>query len=288
MFNPMLVTRVCRRRFPPPSTSSRLLSYGKWVSTNEKYDNEGGLAVFGSYAKSYDSHRPFYPPELWADVMISTENPRRAVDVCSGTGRGAKALKRLLGVENVMAVDLDRGMLAEIGEGIDTIQASAESMPIADGEVDLVTCLQAFHWLDAVKTLDEFDRILKPNGRAVIAWNDRDLKDDFVNSWETLIERYNPKYSRHLKQAESYIPLMEHSSFGMTQRNYVNGQMLTADDFVDQMFTFSYVKNVLGDIESVEIERDARELVLDHFGLEGDEGAFMMKWTTKAFFLDKQ
>lgn len=281
---------VCRHRLPPftPFTPSRLFTYGKWVSGNEKYDDDGGLTVFGSYAKSYDRCRPFYPPGLWTDAICTENSPvRRAVDVCAGTGRGAKALKRL-GVEDVMAVDLDRGMLAEIGEGINTVWASAESMPIKDGDVDLVTCLQAFHWLDAVKTLDEFDRILKPNGRVVIAWNDRDLDDNFVDSWETLVERYNPKYSRDLKVAETYLPLMEHGAFSLTRRNYANEQILTANEFVEQMFTFSYVKNVLGESELVEIERHVREMVFSHFGVKGDEGTFMMKWTTKAFFLDKE
>jgi len=293
-----IVLFVSGLRRPRPSTSiskpsSRLLSsYGKWVPADEKYDDEGGLAVFGSYAKSYDRIRPFYPKELWADAIGGdTNHPvRRAVDVACGTGRGAHALKRS-GVEDVIAVDLDSGMLDEIGEGITTIQASAESMPtIADGTADLVTCLQAFHWLDAPKTLDEFDRILRPNsGRAVIAWNDRDLEDDFVDAWESLVERYNPKYDRDLKQAEKYIPSMVHESFGgPTQRNYANEQVLTADDFVEQMFTFSYVKNVLNEIEKVEIERETRKLVKNHFGLEGSEGGFVLNWTTKAFFLDKR
>ena len=274
--------------------SSRLLSsYGNWVPSDEKYDDRGGLAVFGSYAKSYDKIRPFYPKELWADALArgDTKNMpvRRAVDVACGTGRGAHALKRA-GVDDVIAVDLDSGMLEEIGEGIATIQASADDMPaIGDGTVDVVTCLQAFHWLDAKKTLDEFDRILRPpDGRAVIAWNDRDLEDDFVDAWETLVETYNPKYNRELKQAEKYIPSMEHGSFPvMTQRNYVNEQMLTADDFVEQMFTFSYVKNVLNESEQVKIERETRELVKNHFGLEGSEGRFVLSWSTKAFFLDR-
>lgn len=277
-----------RRRLP---SSSRLLSsYGKWVADGEKYDAEGGLAVFGSYANSYDSYRPGYPPELWRDTLGTSSLPkvRRAVDVCAGTGRGAKALHRW-GVEDVIAVDFDQGMLAEIGEGIATVQASAEHMPtIKDGDVDLVTCLQAFHWLDAARTLDEFERILTPRGKALIAWNDRDLGDDFVDALESLIERYNPQYTRALKIAENYLPSIErHGAFGITRRDYVNEQRLTANDFVQQLFTFSYVKNVLGESESESIERDVRRLILEHYGLTKNEQTFTMKWTTKAFFLNK-
>jgi hypothetical protein len=48
--------------------------------------------------------------------------------------------------------------------------------------------------------------------RILVAWNDRDLSDDFVSEWETLVERYNPKYNRDMEVAENYeYQLNEHN-----------------------------------------------------------------------------
>lgn len=43
-------------------------------------------------------------------------------------------------------------------------QCVAEELPFADGSVDLMTAMSAFHWFDRPRFLREAHRVLKPRG----------------------------------------------------------------------------------------------------------------------------
>ena len=45
-----------------------------------------------------------------------------------------------------------------------SLSGTAESVPLPDASVDLITVGQAVHWFDAYRSRQEFDRILKPGG----------------------------------------------------------------------------------------------------------------------------
>jgi ubiquinone/menaquinone biosynthesis C-methylase UbiE len=73
------------------------------------------LNVFGECAESYDRIRPNCPTALWDDALagmnIDIQN-LTALDVCAGTGFGAKASINK-GLKNVIAVDTDQKMLQQ-------------------------------------------------------------------------------------------------------------------------------------------------------------------------------
>lgn len=164
--------------------------------------------------------RPDYPTALWDDAAagmdIDIQN-LTVLDVCAGTGFGAKASINK-GFKNVIAVDTDKKMLQQLlvnsnigndssinndNNNTRTIQARANDMcsKIQVQSVDLVICLQAFHWLDARIALNEFSQVLKNctgnnkenatyssdsnsssnRSRILVAWNDRTFSDDFVS-----------------------------------------------------------------------------------------------------------
>jgi len=151
---------------------------------------------------------------------------------------------------------------------------------ISPSSVDLIVCLQAFHWLDAPLSLSKFTQVLSEKGKVCIAWNDRDLSDDFIREWEGLVERRNTKYTRYIKLAENYEHLLTHSSLhSFTKNTYPNPQTMTADTFVELMKTFSYVRNALSSSSLDELEVETRELVKRHYG----EGTFELHWTTKVY-----
>ena len=273
--------------------------YGEWVNRgawSREGQLEGGsrkeMDVFGAFAGEYDAARPSYPSAMWDDILSDHSEPGYvAADVAAGTGRGAVELvKRGF---NTKALDLDPKMLQEIekfGFNIETCVASAEDLGLPSESVDVLVSLQAFHWFDAPKALQEFSRVLKkPDGIVAIAWNDRDLNVDWIGEMEDILEKFNPLYNREIKVAENVVKngaLFEESGHFKCEgvERYPNPVSMTMDSLLAQLWTFSYVRNCFGHDEdkSQEFSNEIRNLVLRH---HGEDSKFDLPWVCKAFRL---
>jgi SAM-dependent methyltransferase len=73
-----------------------------------------------------------------------------------------------------------RDQLAALLPGLDVREGTAERLPLPDGDVDVVTVAQAFHWFDAPVALAEIRRVLRPGGHLFLVWNTRDRDHDWV------------------------------------------------------------------------------------------------------------
>jgi SAM-dependent methyltransferase len=71
--------------------------------------------------------------------------------------------------------------------GVRTAVASAEDIPLPDRSVDAVIAAQAFHWFDLDRALPEIARVLRPEGRVCLVWNQRDEKIPWVRRLGALI-----------------------------------------------------------------------------------------------------
>jgi SAM-dependent methyltransferase len=76
--------------------------------------------------------------------------------------------------------------------GFVSVDGAAESTTLPDGIADFVMAGQAFHWFDKPKTVIEFRRIIKQNGRVVLVWNKRDNSKSFMKRYDGLIKAYCP------------------------------------------------------------------------------------------------
>lgn len=100
-----------------------------------------------------------------------------AVDVGSGTGTFALALKERRPDAQVIGVDGDEEILALArakpgAAGIDWREGLAQELPVETGSVDVVTTSLMLHHLlpdDKRRALTEMKRILKPGGRLHVA-----------------------------------------------------------------------------------------------------------------------
>ena len=281
--------------------------YGAWVPDAERaaFDGKEGMSVFGSYADEYDRHRPHYPSALWdraLDLAGGSPTNLAAVDIAAGTGRGALELARR-GL-TVTGLDLDAGMLEALsadavarglGARLNTQHAPAEATGLADDSCDLVAALQSFHWFDAEKALQEFHRILKPSTSSapgpllVLAWNDRDLSVDWMQEFESLVEKYNPKYDRALKQTEAVVNggevLTASGLFELACEPLVLPNptpRCTLEALLSLNRTFSYIRNALTAEDLSALERDMANLVS---ATHGDGAEFDFPWVTKAYML---
>jgi ubiquinone/menaquinone biosynthesis C-methylase UbiE len=100
--------------------------------------------------------------------------PRNALDLGAGGGHVSYTLAPHVGT--VTAVDLSADMLAAIARtavekglsNVQTMKASAEHLPFANGMFDFLACrYSAHHWHDVNAGLREAHRVLSPGAKAV-------------------------------------------------------------------------------------------------------------------------
>lgn len=135
--------------------------------------------AFADGADVYDDVRPGYPPEV---VALVDAHPDAQVVVDVGAGTGKLTADLLRPERRVLALDPSPDMVRVLAQrlGIPVWRATAEATGLAADSVDVVVCAQTWHWLDAGATAAEFDRILRPGGRVVLAWNTLDTSDPWV------------------------------------------------------------------------------------------------------------
>jgi SAM-dependent methyltransferase len=105
---------------------------------------------FESTAPWYARYRPRYPAELIERLVAAAglDGSSRVLDLGAGPGHVASAIAGHVG--EVVAVDVEAGMLARIEEpNVRTVVGPAEDVDPSWGRFDLATAGRSFHWFDA-------------------------------------------------------------------------------------------------------------------------------------------
>jgi len=119
---------------------------------------------FARVASQYASHRPTYPPELFAWLAECSPARELAWDCATGTGQAATALADHF--TRVWATDASAAQIeaATRCPGVEYSTAAAHCSGLPDQCADLVTVAQALHWFDLDSFYAEVRRVLKPGG----------------------------------------------------------------------------------------------------------------------------
>jgi SAM-dependent methyltransferase len=119
------------------------------------------VSLFAGTAEFYARYRPGYPPELIERLAAAAglDGTGRLLDLGTGTGQLAVPLARF--VEEVVAVDPEREMLAQLPAGIRTRLARAEEVDESWGAFRLVTIGRAFHWMDGDVVMERLARVTR-------------------------------------------------------------------------------------------------------------------------------
>ncbi|HEX7168143.1 MAG TPA: class I SAM-dependent methyltransferase [Acidimicrobiales bacterium] len=162
--------------------------------------HEVAASGFARGAEEYEAGRPGYP-QAAVDLIareLEIGPGSTVVDVGAGTGKFTRLLlptgARVVGVEPVAEM---REVFARAVPGVEIVDGTAEAIPLGDGEVDVVTAAQAFHWVDAVPAVAEVHRVVRPGGGVAFLWNSRDASVDWVRRVKELMDRVvggTPRY----------------------------------------------------------------------------------------------
>jgi SAM-dependent methyltransferase len=101
------------------------------------------------------------------------DQPRRALDVGTGTGAAAVAMARRWPEAEIVGVDVAEAMLeqaraklpAELAERVSFVAGDSASFPFADDSFDLVALA------NMIPFFNELDRVLMPGGHVVFAFS---------------------------------------------------------------------------------------------------------------------
>ena len=130
---------------------------------------------FDTVAANYAAGRPDYPAALYDTLAKVLGRPLAGIDVVDlGAGTGIASRQLAERGAQVIAVELSGPMieqLAATSPGVRPVRGSATAIPLRDDCADLVTCAQAWHWMDPALAVPEFRRILRPGGVFAAWWN---------------------------------------------------------------------------------------------------------------------
>ncbi len=165
------------------------------------FEERNRAESFGAVAELYDRARPSYPPAL-VDALVGDGRPWRVLDVGCGTGIAA-ALLAERGCE-VLGVEVDERMASRArARGLRVEVCPFERWEPRGRTFELVTCGQAWHWIEPRAGAAKAAGVLERDGRIAVFWNFGDLPP-------RVAEQLRPIYARLESELENYSALLGH------------------------------------------------------------------------------
>lgn len=234
---------------------------------------------FGTVAGEYDRFRPSYPDALIADLVAL--NPDRVLDIACGTGKVAVPL--LACGLSVLGVEVDPQM-ADVarGHGVQVEVAAFETWDDEGRSFDLITCGQAWHWIDPQKGAPKAARLLRPEGVLALFWNYDDLDDSVEAAFDEIYSRHAPGVvpGRHHERKEApYLEALKATgAFPVLKtKHYRWERTYTADEWVGRAATHS-------DHIGLPDEQRAEVLAALHAEIEARGGSLTAHFGTYTIF----
>lgn len=230
---------------------------------------------FARGAEAYERGRPEYPPAALEPLRLRPELV--VLDLAAGTGKLTRPLAA--SGARVIAVEPVAEMRAALPPAVEALDGTAESIPLEDASVDLVTVAQAFHWFDGDAALGEIHRVLRPGGRLALVWNRR-VEDAPVNvALDAIVDPHRRGAPTHRGEAwraafgrtTLFGPLDEHV--------YANEQTLDADGLEARVGSISFIAS---------LPEDERARVIARARALAEHGPVRVPYRTEVLVCDRR
>ncbi len=245
---------------------------------------------FTGLAQLYSQHRPSYPNAA-LDFIIShcqLNEQSILVDVGCGTGISSRSFAErgipVIGIEpNAEMRQQAQGETSSAeAANLSYREGRAEATGLPDSCANAVIAAQAFHWFEADPALREFHRILKPDGFAVLLWNQRDESDPFTRAYGDGV--------RTLAETEVIEPFHGRGEALLTSPLFQEGvrkflshdQVLDEPGFLGRAFSASYAPR------GAEPAKLYAQEIRDLFRQYQRNGRIVMHYETSVFLARRQ
>jgi SAM-dependent methyltransferase len=238
----------------------------------ELFRERGRAESFGSIALLYDRYRPSPAPEFLDE--LAALKPAKVLDVGCGTGKVARELEQR-GLD-VLGVELDERMAGIAREhGIEVELSAFETWDDRGRTFDLITCGDAWHWIDPVRGWRKIGRVLRPGGAVVRFWNHNEIDEPMRSALLAVHERVLPEVEhRSPTRHTTDDPRVEH-------RYYPWVRTYTADEWVALISTYS-VNQTLEPGRLAELQRELHATITAHGGTVVVHGSTDVSWSRAA------
>lgn len=160
----------------------------------------------------YERYRTGYSLELYERVLEAAPGQPSVLDLAAGTGLSSRPLRPR--ARRLVAADVGRRMLARAPVP-DRVLARAERLPFVRDSFELVTCAQAFHWLEPIPTYRELHRVLTPDGRVAVWWKYPAPDDEVRRLTDEAIEEVVGRRPPHTPLVEGPLRETEQAPFAI-------------------------------------------------------------------------
>lgn len=225
---------------------------------------------FSSRVHNYALYRPGYPPEvielLKTECGLTTNSI--VADIAFGTGIFSRLLlengNRVIGVEPNPEMRREGEKFLNSYPRFTSVIGTAEDTTLASNSVDIVTAAQAAHWFDKQKASAEFRRILKPEGWAVLLWNDRCTDaTDFQRQYEQLLKTYGTDYEEVRQRGMTLAIEAFFAHSALRTREFEYAQTFDYAGLEGRLLSSSYAPQK-GENNYEPMQRDLRRIFDDH------------------------
>ena len=198
---------------------------------------------FSNHASDYASYRPEYPESLAEFLSEQVPTKSIAVDVACGSGQLTKSLgayfDEVYGFD-ASAEQIDKAMAQS---NITYAVAQAESLPLADNSVDIITIAQALHWFDIDSFWQEANRIGKNNSIiAAICYNLCKVSDELNPLITEFYESLKPYWAAERSLVETAYSTINFPFEELPSPPFFIRQNWNCSQFLSYISTWSAVK----------------------------------------------
>ena len=204
---------------------------------------------FSNRVDNYIKYRPGYPPQVLDYLQVAGGLTPASVIADIGAGTGIFTKNLLDAGFTVYAVEPNKPMLDAAVKSLShytnfiPVNSTAGATAIPAGIIDMVVCAQAFHWFNNEETRAEFKRILKPQAKAALIWNNRVTDaSDFSKAYNTLLLDNSVDYNKVNHANLDEIDFKAFFKNGAYQLKKIpNQQVFELEGLIGRAFSSSHV-----------------------------------------------